>query len=241
MFSNRFQKILGFIIGAQDTTATSVTWALKYLADNPHFQTKLRAELRGAHADAASEKRLPTFGEITKTPIHYRDAVVEEIFRCSLTEASAVRTAVVDTEVLGCFIPKGTEVFLMGNGPSFLSPEFEIQDSLRTKSCLESKDKVGAWKHGDMAIFNPDRWLVEDASGELVFEAAAGPLLTFGLGERSCYGRRMAYLQMKQLMTLIVWNFELHKCSKELSGYEASDKMAHSPQFCYIRPVKIVY
>lgn len=129
----------------------------------------------------------------------------------------------------------------MGNGPSFFSPEFQIDDSLRTKSCLESKDKVGSWKHDDMAIFNPDRWLVKDASGELVFDASAGPLLTFGLGERGCYGRRMAYLQMKQLMTLIVWNFELQKCPKELSGYEASDKMAHAPQLCYIRPVKMAY
>jgi cytochrome P450 len=184
---------------------------------------------------------MPTFDEISKTQIHYRDAVIEEIFRCSQTEASAVRTAVVNTEILGHFIPKGTEVFLMGNGPSFFSPEFEIQDSMRTKLCLESKDKVGVWKHDNMVSFNPDRWMVEEPSGKLVFDAAAGPMLTFGLGERSCYGRRMAYLQMRQLLSLIVWKFELHQCPKELSGYEASEKMAHSPQFCYIRPDKIVY
>ncbi|ELR04287.1 hypothetical protein VC83_08095 [Pseudogymnoascus destructans] len=236
-----FDEILGFTIGAQDTTSTSITWALKYLADNPDVQTKLRAELRGGHADAASERRMPTFDEITKTQIHYRDAVIEEIFRCSQTEASAIRTAVVDTEILGHFIPKGTEVFLMGNGPSFLFPEFEIQDSLRTKLCLESKGKVGAWKHDNMASFNPDRWMVQGPSGKLVFDAAAGPMLTFGLGEHGCYGQRMAYLQMRQLLSLIVWKFELYQCPKELSRYAASDNMAHSPQFCYIQPAKFVY
>ncbi|UKZ55865.1 hypothetical protein TrVGV298_009689 [Trichoderma virens] len=231
-------EILGFVVGAQDTTATSVTWALKYLADHQDVQTKLRNELRKAHSEAAADGRAPSAAEITTTIIHYRDAVVEEIFRCSLTEASSVRTAVVDTQVLGCFIPKGTEVFLMGNGPGFFSPEFEIDDSLRTKSSLESKDKVGSWEHSDMAIFNPDRWLVTNAAGQTEFDAAAGPMLTFGLGERGCYGRRMAYVQMKQLLTLIVWKFELHKCPEALSSYAATDKMAHMPQFCYIRPVK---
>jgi hypothetical protein len=156
-------------MGAHDTTATAITWGQKNLADNPDVQNKLRAELRAAHADAAAEKRMPTFQEINKTPVHYRDAVIEEILRCSLTEASAVRTALVDAEVLGHGIPKDTEVFLMGNGPRIFSPEFDIDDSLRTQSCLESKDKVGTWNHKGMADFNPERWLVGQASSK-VFE-----------------------------------------------------------------------
>jgi cytochrome P450 len=166
--------------------------------------------------------------------------VVEEILRCSITEALAVRTAVVDVQVLGHHIPKGTEVFLMGNGPSIFSPEFHIDDMLRTKSGLESKDKVGTWHHGDMGTFNPDRWLMDQA-GSKIFNRSAGPLLTFGLGERGCYGRKMAYVELKLLLTMIVWNFELHQCPRELSGYAASDKMTHVPQQCYIRPVKANY
>jgi cytochrome P450 len=227
-------------MGAHDTTATAITWGLKNLADNPDVQNKLRSELRAAHVDAVAEKRLPTTQEINKTPVHYRDAVIEEILRCSLTEAAVIRTAVVDAEVLGHHIPKGTEVFLMGNGPSIFSPEFPIDDSLRTQSCLASKDKVGSWDPEGMATFNPDRWLVQEA-GQKVFDAAAGPHLTFGLGERGCYGRKMAYVEMKLLMTLIVWNFELHKCPKELSGYQAVDKMTHVPQHCYVKPVKLVW
>lgn len=229
-------------MGAHDTTATAISWGLKNLADNQEVQDKLRAQLRACHADAVAERRLPTVHEINKTTVHYRDAVVEEILRCSLTEAATIRTAVVDTEVLGCHIPKGTEVFLMGNGPSVFSPEFEIEDSLRTQSCIESKNKVGSWKHDGMADFNPERWLVYDkAAGERVFDATAGPLLTFGLGERGCYGRKMAYVEMKLLITLIVWNFQLQKCPKELSSYAAIDKMTHVPQQCYINPVKLVW
>lgn len=229
-------------MGAHDTTATAISWGLKNLADNLDIQANLRAELRASHADAAAEKRLPTVEEINNTAVHYRDAVVEEILRCSLTEAANIRTAVVDTEVLGCHIPKGTEVFLMGNGPSVFSPEFDINDSLRTQSCIESKNKVGVWKHEGMTEFDPERWMVVDkATGQKVFNATAGPLLTFGLGERGCYGRKMAYVEMKLLITQIVWTFQLHKCPEELSSYAAIDKMTHVPQQCYIKPVKLVW
>ncbi|KAI1135165.1 cytochrome P450 [Hypoxylon sp. FL0543] len=227
-------EVLGFVVGSQDTTATTMSWGIKNLADNPDVQKRLRAELHAHHSKAVEEKRLPTPQEITSTPIHYRDAVIEEILRCSSTESSAIRTALTDVTILGHFIPKDTEIFLMGNGASFYSPEFEISDSLRTQSCLESKDKVGAWSHADMAKFNPDRWLPKG-----VFDQAAGPLLTFGLGERACYGRKMAYVQLKILVTLVVWSFELHKCPEKLSGYAASDKVTHVPQQCYARLSKI--
>lgn len=227
-------------MGAHDTTATAITWGLKNLADNVDVQNKLRKELQTCHSDAAAENRLPTFQEINKTPVHYRDALIEEILRCSLTEAATIRTALVDAEVLGCRIPKGTEVFLMGNGPSVFSPEFAIDDSLRTQSCIESKDKIGVWKHKAMAEFDPERWMVDDpATGQKVFNQAAGPLLTFGLGERGCYGRRMAYVEMKILITQIVWNFELHQCPASLSSYAAIDKMTHVPQQCFVKPVKL--
>ncbi|CAG8981800.1 hypothetical protein HYALB_00004743 [Hymenoscyphus albidus] len=237
-----YDEILGFIMGAHDTTATAIAWALKNLADNPDVQTKLRSELRAHHHEATAEKRLPTFQEINESQVHYRDAVIEEILRCSLAEAANVRTALCDAEVLGHRIPKGTEVFLLGNGPSIFAPAFNIDESLRTKSGIEAKDKVGTWKHEGIADFDPERWMEEDkAAGQKVFNSAAGPHLTFGLGERGCYGRRMAYVEIKLLLTQIVWTFELYKCPETLSSYAAIDKMTHVPQQCYIKPVKLVW
>ncbi|EHK21868.1 uncharacterized protein TRIVIDRAFT_53375 [Trichoderma virens Gv29-8] len=239
--SGMSDEILGFIMGGHDTTATAITWGLKNLSDFQDVQSKLRDELHAHHAEAVAEKRLPTFQEINTTTVHYRDAVIEEILRCSNTEYGGIRTAMVDADVLGYRIPKGTEVFLMGNGPSIFSPEFEIDDSLRTPSGIESKDKIGVWKHKGMAEFDPERWMVEDkATGQKVFDPSAGPLLTFGLGERGCYGRRMAYVEMKLLITMIVWNFHLHKCPEALSTNAAIDKMTHVPQQCFVRPVKLL-
>jgi cytochrome P450 len=233
-----YDEIFGLVIAAHDTTATTITWTLKLLADNPSVQTRLRSTIFSAHSTPVSENRKPTVQEITKTAIPYLDAVMEELIRCSLTEEGVFRTAMVDTQVLGRQIPKGTDVFLLGNGPSIFSPAFKIDDSLRSQTCLTAKDRIGSWDPQDMAVFNPDRWLVEE-DGKQAFNAAAGPLLTFGLGPRGCYGRRLAYLEMRIFVTLIVWSFELQKCPEELSGYAAVDKLTHAPQQCFVRLKKV--
>ncbi|KAL5323528.1 hypothetical protein ACEPPN_008066 [Leptodophora sp. 'Broadleaf-Isolate-01'] len=242
MFHSRamYDEIFGFVIAAHDTTATTLTWGLKFLADNPDVQNKLRAEIFAGHAAAVSENRKPTAAEIAKTNIPYLDAAQEEIIRCSLTEAAVVRTSTVDTELLGKRIPKGTDVFFMGNGPSIFSPAFQIDDSLRSQSALTAKDRIGTWDTSDMAHFNPERWLVESEKGGKEFSAAAGPLLTFGMGPRGCYGRRLAYIEMKIFLTLIMWTFELEKCPLNLSGYSAVDKLTHAPQQCFVRLKKVV-
>lgn len=228
-------QIFGFVVAAHDTTATTITWALKFLADNPAVQDKLRAEVLAGHAVAVAEKRAPTAAEIAKKSIPYLDAAQEEMIRCSLTEASVVRTAMTDVELLGKRIPKGTDVFFMGNGPSIFSPAFQIDDSLRSPTAKSAKDRIGSWDPSDMAKFNPERWLVAGEDGGKEFNAAAGPLLTFGLGPRGCYGRRLAYVEMKIFLTLLVWKFELQKCPVELSGYASMDALTHAPQQCFVR------
>ncbi|KAK0106349.1 hypothetical protein ONS96_003985 [Cadophora gregata f. sp. sojae] len=234
-----YDEIFGLVVAAHDTTSTTLTWALKFLADYPEVQDKLRTELFSGHATAVSEKRKPTAAEIAKISIPYLDATQEEIVRCSLTEAGVVRTATADVELLGKIIPKGTDVFFMGNGPSIFSPAFQIDDSLRSPTALSAKERIGSWDPSDMAKFHPERWLVDGEKGGKEFSGAAGPLLTFGMGPRGCYGRRLAYVEMKIFLTLIVWTFELQKCPAELSGYGSVDKLTHAPQQCYVRLKKV--
>lgn len=78
--------------------------------------------------------------------------------------------------------------------------------------------------------FKPERWIV---GGE--FDATAGPQLAFGLGTRGCYGKRLVYVEMRVLLTLIVWNFELLLCSTALSSYKSILITTHEPQQCYVR------
>jgi cytochrome P450 len=83
------------------------------------------------------------------------------------------------------------------------------------------------------------RWLVYD--GDLVsFNANAGPTMPFGVGPRACFGRKLAYVQMKIFLVLVVWNFEIGDVgSDKLSRFDAMDTTTHKPKVCYVRPTPI--
>ncbi|KAE9378358.1 cytochrome P450 [Stipitochalara longipes BDJ] len=207
-----YDELFGFIVAAHETTSTTIAWTLKILAD---YQD-----------------------EIVKSVIPYLDAVIEEAIRYSRTSTTVIRTATTDVQVLGATIPKGTEVFLLSQGPSIFSPAFPIPDYLRSESALSAKDRIGSWDPQDIGEFKPERWLKEE-NGKLIFDAASGPMLTFGLGPRGCFGRRLAYLEMRLMLVLLVWGFELQECPAELSGWTRVEPFMSLPKKCYVRLRKL--
>ena len=215
--------------------ATAVTWGLKYLSDNPQVQQRLRADLVAVFSDAAAATTNPSAEDIAKHEILYLDVVIEEILRCSF-KGGTIRIAKEDTEVLGYHIPAGTDVYMINNGPGFMSPGFEIDESRRSPSSQANKDNSGGeWDPANMGAFDPDRWLTRDEKGAQVYNPRAGPQLAFGLGPRGCFGKKLAYLEMRIMFVLILWHFELKKAPPELSGHAAVDKFTHKPQQCFVR------
>ncbi|KAL2797387.1 cytochrome P450 monooxygenase [Aspergillus keveii] len=238
-------EIFGFVVGGHDTTSTTLLWGLKLLTANPEAQSRLRACLQSAHAQAVKERRPPSIKEITHTPIAYFDAVIEEILRCGNTSPIITREATVDTLVLGYPVPKGTNVFMLSNGASFFAPSFDINESARSKTSQASRARKFD-ESGDMAAFLPERWLVPGSAcgandGAWGFDAMAVPQLVFGLGTRGCYGRRFAYLEMRVLVTLIVWHFELLGVPEGLASWAAVDGLSHQPRECFVRLREIEY
>ncbi len=212
-------------------------WALKYLADNPEAQSALRAALESKHVLALSEKRSPSAEEITRTTVPYLDAVIEETLRLSSTASLMSRETEVETEILGYRIPKNTNVMMPQQGPSFWEPGFAVDEKLRSPSSQAAAKDSGPreWEPEGMASFNPARWLTQLSDGTVEFDPLAGPILAFGQGIRGCYGRRLAYLSMRILFTLLVWNLEFLGCPEELSSYDAADGLTRSAQQTYVR------
>lgn len=206
------------------------------MSDSQEAQEKLREALRDAHARAVAEKRIPTADEITHTHIPYLEAVIEEILRLSHPLPVLDRQATCDTELFGHHIPKGTIAVILNRGPSFTEPGFEVEERLRSPSCQSAKQNRGAreWHPDGMNVFRPERWLTTGDDGCEIFDATAGPTLPFGLGTRGCYGRKLAYLEMRIVFTLLVWQFRLRKCPSELSGYGAVETLTHKPRQCYV-------
>lgn len=182
-------ELFGFLVAGHDTSSTSLLWAFKRLSDNQHVQDKLRTALRAAYPRAVEAGELPTAKEISTTRIPYLDAVIEEIHRITGAVAIMMRVATVDTEVLGHHIPKGTDVFMLTQGPGFVAPSIPIDEHVRSTSSKESKDKNGAWDEATIHEFDPERWLEEDSEGNVVFNSRAGPTMPFGAGPRGCFGK----------------------------------------------------
>lgn len=222
------------LIAGHDKTSTTATWGLKLLSGHQEVQNKLRQTLRDGFPTAVTECRRPTAEETSKAHIPYLDATQEEIIRKSMTASGVTRTAMVDTVILGHHIPKGTNVFLMGNGPGFVAPPIgKVPEERRSKSCQQANGRIGAWDPADSNLFKPERWIVME-DGKESFDSTSGPLLTFGLGPRGCFGRRMAYLELKIVLVLLLWNFELQQVPEALNSYQAVDKLTHQPKFAIL-------
>ncbi|KAK1720886.1 cytochrome P450 [Colletotrichum lupini] len=231
--SMMMDEIYGLMIAGHDTTSTTLGWGVKLLGDNTDSQSKLREVLESAFPDAAAENRNPTIKEITGTKVPYLDAVVEEIIRHGSAAVLLDREAVCDTELFGHRIPKGTIILSPARGQSILKPSIPVDESMRSKSSQNAKAR--AWDDADITHFKPERWLADANDSPPEFDQQAGPQLAFGFGTRGCYGRRLAYLEMRIIVTMIVWNFQLLPCPKELSGYAPKEGFTYKPKDCYVR------
>ena len=218
-------------------------WLAKYLTDLPQIQIKLRSVLYETLSTAKQENRLFNLEEIRRAKLPYLDAVIEEMLR--INAVTVTREALCDTTILGCPIKKGTQVFLVSNGPGFLSPSIHIDDSKRSETSRAAKLTATWDETQDLTLFDPERWLVRKNNGDgllendVDFDGAAGPQLVFGLGPRACWGRRLAYMEMKIIIAMLVWNFRLLENPPALSSHAGLEGIARVPQQCYLRLSKI--
>jgi len=208
---------------------------VKRLTAHPDVQDKLRRVLHEAIPTAVEQKRQPSLLEIIKTPMPYADAVIEEVLRCHPALQLQNREATVDTTLLGHRVPKGTVVWITPIGPSYDAPALPIPDALRSETSLAKG--CASWSAlDDLHLFRPDRWLkLDEETGTLKFDSKAAPMQTFGGGQRACFGRRLAYIQIKILVTLLVWNFEFLPVEGELGSFEVLEMITAQPLSCYVR------
>ena len=208
-------------------------WITKFLTGYPHVQSKLRSALYSALAEAVAETRFPTFDELRHARIPYLEAVIEEMLR--LTPFTMTRETTCDTEILGHMVPKGYQVFMVNFGPGYLSPSIPVDDTQRSPTSRAAK-VPGSWDETkDLRIFDPERWLVQKGDGGVEFDSAAGPQLNFGMGIRQCWGRKMAHLEMRTIMALVIWHFELKEIPESLGGYGGSDGITRQPHRVFVR------
>ncbi|CAN1299195.1 Abscisic acid 8'-hydroxylase CYP707A2 [Linum perenne] len=102
-------NVIGVIFAARDTTASALTWVLKFLGDNPAVlqavteeQEEIAKEMRNRETETLS------WGDTKKMPISSR--VIQETLRVASILSFTFREAVEDVEYEGYMIPKGWKV-----------------------------------------------------------------------------------------------------------------------------------
>lgn len=110
-----------------------------------------------------------------------------------------------------------------------MSPEIGTKPLAATH---DSKISRNRWEASKLGQFDPERW-IDAETGD--FDPQAGPLHTFGLGIRGCWGKKLAFLQMKTVVTLLVLGFEFEQLPEELGDFKGEVFLTYEPRTCYVR------
>jgi cytochrome P450 len=230
--------LFGYCLGGQDTTHSVLSFLVKRLGVHQATQDKLRTYLHQAYAPALAQRRNPTQEEITKSHIPYLDAFIEEVLRCDTPSPFVIKETLVEMPILGAVVPKGSLLFLPLFGRSIDAPAYAIPESARSDTSQKHNNTIPSdWTGSEFAPheFHAERWLRKDTTtGRVIFDPKAGPFMTFGAGNRECWGKRLAYLQLKLIATLLLWRFQFLPLSADLGGFETTDILNAKPKKCFV-------
>ncbi|EHA8588858.1 abscisic acid 8'-hydroxylase 3 [Cocos nucifera] len=101
-------NIIGALFAAQDTTASVLTWILKYLHDSPKLLEAVKAEQMGIRETNVYGNQPLTWTQTRSMVLTHR--VILESLRMASIISFTFREAVVDVDFNGYLIPKGWKV-----------------------------------------------------------------------------------------------------------------------------------
>jgi cytochrome P450 len=162
------------MMAAHDTSSMTATTVAYYLAKHPEWQTRVRQEClalqdRPLEIDSLAE-------------LHTLDLVINESLRLAAPVPALVRRTVIDTDILGHYVPAGTMVAVLP-GVNHTMSEY--------------------WTDPD--VFDPMRFAEprrEDKSHRYAF-------LPFGGGAHKCIGMHFGTLEVKSLLVRLLTRYEL--------------------------------
>ncbi|RYP13398.1 hypothetical protein DL767_010756 [Monosporascus sp. MG133] len=232
--ANLRDELLLFIYAGHDTTSTTLQWWVKFMTNNQQAQSKLRETLRAAFGSSS----IPSVEALTSKDIPYLNATIEETLRCAGTASRLVRVATTDTEILGHKIPAGTEIAGLTAVRWQPAPVAEECRSASSRAALE-KSGGNDWVHQpsaqDLDKFVPERWLKIDEMGNEIFDSGSLPQNAFGGGTRGCFGRRLAMMELRIMITLTVISFKFLPVPPELNSFQAKEELLRSPHQCFVK------
>ncbi|KAL5054028.1 hypothetical protein RYX36_034710 [Vicia faba] len=131
-------NIIGVLFAAQDTTASVLTWILKYLHDDQKLLEAIKAEQMAVYEANDGGKMPLTWSQTKNMPLTHR--LILESLRMSSIISFTFREAVVDVVYKGYLIPKGWKVMPLFRNIHH-NPEFYINPQSFDPSRFEVSPK----------------------------------------------------------------------------------------------------
>ncbi|KAJ7703297.1 cytochrome P450 [Mycena rosella] len=207
-----------FMFAGSDTSSLSMTWTLLLLAQNPHIQDRLRAELLSIApepprtlSDLSEDELQSLHAALSNLPLLHN--VTRECLRLIPPLHSTLRVATQDDEVPTMYPVHNRDGSVNENNRSVLVPKGTFIHVSFEGFNLD-KDVWGddAWD------FNPDRWdnLPEAAQH---YSWHFSNILTFSAGSRACPGLRFALFEMKTLYYILLTNFVFKETAAKITKH----------------------
>ncbi|CAG8524214.1 9641_t:CDS:2 [Ambispora leptoticha] len=174
---------ISLLIAGTETTATSITWIIAAIANNPEIQLRAQKELDSV----VGQLKLPSHEDISSLP--YIRAIVKEGLRWApAIPRGATHTIEQDDEYMGYHIPKKSLVQL---------GMFSIHSDPA--------------RYPNPHIFSPDRYLgvIESAATLAQGNPEKRDHFAFGAGRRTCTGIHLAELELEYLIASILSAFKI--------------------------------
>ncbi|OJI99006.1 hypothetical protein ASPVEDRAFT_50570 [Aspergillus versicolor CBS 583.65] len=195
---NQMTTILG---AGHETISVGITWAIYMLCLHRDWQVRLREEVRATvPSPGSSSTETMSSAHVERMPL--LRAFLEEVLRWYPPIPMTMREPLVDTELDGLYVPKGTRIVVP----------------------IKAINREEKFWGADAKRFNPGRWLREGSGGH-EFNSTGGVLnkygyLTFNHGPRSCVAAEFARAEMACVVAAWVGRFDLDLADERFRNEE---------------------
>lgn len=178
----------GLIIAGSDTTGICLSATLYYLSqpEYSHIVQRLRSELF-EHFGSKDVENIVAGPELSAC--NYLRAVIDESLRLAPPVPGALPREILrgGMDIDGSHIPAGIDV---------VTPIYALHHN--------EAAYPDAWR------FKPERWLGEGVTSEQA-RVQTDAFSPFGIGNRGCLGKNMAYMELSLTVARVVWLFDFVK------------------------------
>ncbi|KAL9018606.1 MAG: hypothetical protein Q9185_004122 [Variospora sp. 1 TL-2023] len=179
------------LVAGSETTATLLAGATYQLLQNPSMMRRAQSEVRGKFKNAED---ITLRAVSTPGLLPYLEAVLRETLRFHPPVPATLPRKVGPSGAIigGCFVPANTSVGVHQWSTYRDSTNFAFPDTFDPERFLPSP---------------PERYREDN-------EAALQP---FSLGPRGCIGKGLAYFEMRSILALMLWHFEMELENESLN------------------------